>query len=160
MIRLATAEDIPQINVLRREVNDIHVQGKPEFFKPGFCRELQEHVNVYLESENNYVAVEDRDGVITGMVMVDYIDKPENPYSFERRFVHIAEVCVLSSCRRQGVAHRLFKFVRRDALEKGYGRIELDVWAFNDALAFYEAEGFTVFRRFLELDLNKGGRQP
>ena len=41
-------------------------------------------------------------------------------------------------------------FVKADAKEKGFPRIELDVWAFNDALSFYEAEGFTVFRRFLE----------
>ena len=44
---------------------------------------------------------------------------------------------------------------KADAKAKGFSRIELDVWAFNDALAFYEAEGYTVFRRFLELRLDE-----
>ena len=56
-------------------------------------------------------------------------------------------------CRRQGVGKALMDFARDDAREKGFPRIELDVWSFNDALRFYEAEGYTVFRRYLELNV-------
>ncbi len=150
MIRLAQPRDAEQINALRKQVNDLHVQGRPDLFKPGFGRELQEYVNVYLNSETNYAAVAEIDGRIAGMVMADYIDRPEGPYSLARKFVHIAEICVDPAFRRMGVGRSLMDFVKKDAKEKGYPRIELDVWAFNDALPFYEAEGFTVFRRFLE----------
>jgi ribosomal protein S18 acetylase RimI-like enzyme len=38
--------------------------------------------------------------------------------------------------------------------KKGFPRIELDMWSFNEsALAFYEAEGFTTYRRYLEFPL-------
>ena len=43
--------------------------------------------------------------------------------------------------------------VKEEAKKRGMTRIELDVWAFNDAIRFYEAEGFKTFRTFLEMEL-------
>lgn len=153
MIRSATDSDIPQINRLREQVNSLHVEGRPDIFKPGFCQELQDHAAWYLQSENNEIFVDERDGEIAGMVMVDYISRPETPYGYAREFCHIAEICVDEKWRRKGVAHELMEHVRTEARKRGMKRIELDVWAFNDALGFYEAEGFRVFRRFMECDL-------
>lgn len=39
-IRLAEYTEIDEINVLRKQVNDLHTKGKPEFFKEGFSKEL------------------------------------------------------------------------------------------------------------------------
>lgn len=154
MVRFAAPEDAEAINVLRKEVNDLHVAGRPHHFKGGFGPELRDHVQMYLTGEIGYAAVDEADGQIIGMVMVDYIDRPESPYRYAERFAHIAEICVDAQHRRQGVGKRLMDFVKADAKAKGFSRLELDVWAFNDALAFYEAEGFTVFRRYLETYLN------
>ena len=155
MVRIAKPEDAERINELRRQVNELHVNGRPNHFKAGFNQELQDHVYMYLTGGIGYAAVEEKDGVIRGMVLVDYIDRPESPYRYAERFAHIAEICVDEQYRRRGVGKRLLDFVKADAKEKGFSRIELDVWAFNDALAFYEAEGYTVFRRYLELKLDE-----
>ena len=142
MIRLAENRDLKAVNELRRQVNDLHVQGRPDIFKPGFCKELEDHAEWYLSSENNDIFVDEQDGRITGMIMVDYISKPESPYGFAREFCHIAEICVDKEYRRKGIAHRLMEHVREEAAKRGLNRIELDVWGFNDAIGFYEAEGF------------------
>lgn len=155
MVRFAVPQDAEAINVLRKEVNDLHVAGRPNHFKAGFGKELQDHVYMYLVGGFGYAAVDEEEGQIIGMVMVDYIDRPESPYRYAERFAHIAEICVDEKHRRQGVGKRLLDFVKADAKAKGFSRIELDVWAFNDALAFYEAKGYTVFRRFLELRLDE-----
>ena len=155
MVRFAVPQDAEAINVLRKEVNDLHVAGRPNHFKAGFGKELQDHVYLYLAGGFGYAAVDEEDGQIIGMVMVDYIDRPESPYRYAERFAHIAEICVDEAHRRQGSGKRLLDFVKADAKAKGFSRIELDVWAFNDALAFYEAEGYTVFRRYLELKLDE-----
>ena len=43
------------------------------------------------------------------------------------------------------------RFARR-----GFTRIELDLWEFNrDALKFYEAAGFSTYRRHMELWLEE-----
>ena len=155
MVRIAKPEDAERINELRKQVNELHVNGRPHHFKAGFNQELQEHVYLYLTGGIGYAAVDEEDGQIVGMVMVDYIDRPESPYRYAECFAHIAEICVDEKHRRRGVGKRLLDFVKADAKEKGFSRIELDVWAFNDALAFYEAEGYTVFRRYLELKLDE-----
>lgn len=154
MVRLATLDDKEAVNELRRQVNELHVNGRPDLFKPGFCRELKDHVDQYLNREIGYAAVDERGGRVVGMVLVDYIERPESPYAFARRYCHVGEICVDEGYRRQGAGSELLKFVKDDAKEKGFPRVELDVWSFNDALSFYEAEGYTVFRRYLELRLD------
>ncbi len=42
MVRFAEEKDIIRVNELRKQVNDIHVEGRPDIFKAGFCRELQD----------------------------------------------------------------------------------------------------------------------
>ena len=153
MIRKAENKDIEQINALRKQVNDLHVQGRPDIFKPGFTEEFQDRAAWYLDSPDNDIFVDDRDGEITGMIMVDYISKPESPYGFAREFCHIAEICVDSEHRRMGIAHDLMEYVKGEAKGRGLNKIELDVWAFNDAIDFYRAEGFKTFRTFLECDI-------
>lgn len=159
MIRFADMRDRDAVNALRKQVNELHVAARPDFFKPGFGPELQERLDPYLRREIGYAAVEEIGGTIAGMVMVDEIARPEGPYSPARRFLHIAEICVDAAYRRQGVGRRLMDFVKANAQAAGYARIELDVWAFNDVLPFYESLGFTVFRRYLEIDL-QGERTP
>ena len=45
----------------------------------------------------------------------------------------------------------MMHFIEAYAKEKGYSRIELNMWAFNeDALSFYEAAGFSTYRSYLE----------
>ena len=73
---------------------------------------------------------------------------------FERDFLDIDEFGVDSRFRRQGVASALVRFIRDWAEQNGFRRLELNMWEFNrGALAFYEAAGFTTYRRYMEMDL-------
>ena len=39
-------------------------------------------------------------------------------------------------------------------MKKGFKRIELNMWDFNeDALKFYEAIGFNTYRRYMEMEI-------
>lgn len=150
MIRLAVMEDMERVNELRKIVNDLHVKSRPDIFKPGFGEEVRAYAMNYLVWENNDILLCERDGVICGFAMVDYIDKPENPYNLARRFYHIAEICVDPAYRRQGVGREMMAYMEADAKKRGFDRIELDMWEFNDALSFYEAIGFRTYRRYME----------
>ena len=73
---------------------------------------------------------------------------------FERDFLDIDEFGVDESCRRKGVASAMIRFIREYAREKGFRRLELNMWEFNrGALAFYEAAGFTTYRRYMEIKI-------
>ena len=56
--------------------------------------------------------------------------------------------------RRQGVAKELLEFMIDDAKKRNLGKIELDVWEFNDsAIEFYQAVGFRQTRRWMEYEI-------
>ena len=94
MIRFAEEKDLDRINELRKQVNDIHVEGRPDMFKPGFGVELREFAKVILNGENSDIIVAERNGEICGMVCVDYVNKPETPFSHARTFYHVQEIAV------------------------------------------------------------------
>ena len=39
-IRFAREDELDRVNELRKQVNDLHVEGKPDVFKAGFNDEL------------------------------------------------------------------------------------------------------------------------
>ena len=50
----------------------------------------------------------------------------------------------------------LLRFCQAEAERRGFDRLELDVWSFNeDAQKFYEAVGFQAYRSHLELPLHR-----
>lgn len=151
MVRYATREELERVNELRKIVNEVHCNGRPDIFKSGFCKELREFVYTLWEGNNSDVIVVLRDNEICGYACVDYVDRPESPYNLARRFYHINEFGVDEKYRRQGVATELFDFIKKEATSKNFDKVELDMWEFNDgALKFYESVGFITYRRFME----------
>ena len=151
-IRFAEENELDRINDLRKQVNDVHVEGKPDVFKPGFGEELKDFIKVIWNDPEQSIVVAESEGDICGFAVLHHINKPENPFMYERDFLDIDEFCVEKDHRRQGVASALIEFIKTYAKDQGYKRIELNMWEFNqDALAFYEAAGFETFRRYMEM---------
>ena len=152
VIRFAKEDELERINVLRKQVNDLHVEGKPDVFKPGFNEELQNYVYYIFKEQKQKIVVADKDGEICGFAILHHIYKPENPFMKVRDFLDIDEFCVDEKHRREGIATAMVEFIKNFAKEQGYHRLELNMWEFNqDALAFYEAAGFETFRRYMEM---------
>lgn len=153
-VRFAEEKDLERINELRRQVNDIHVEGKPEIFKAGFPDELRDYIyEIFADPDKSIVAAE-TDGIICGFAVIGVYVKPETPFMYECRFLEVYEFGVDKAFRRNGAGSEIMKFIRAYAAERGIDRIELDMWEFNDgALKFYEQSGFTTYRRYMEMKL-------
>ena len=151
-VRWARENELERVNELRMQVNALHVAGKPEVFKPGFPEELRNYIYAIHKDPEQFITVAVKDGTICGFAVLHHINRPENPFMKERDFLDIDEFCVDEAFRRQGVASEMIDFIREFAKEKGFHRIELNMWEINqDALAFYEAAGFQTFRRYMEM---------
>ena len=154
-VRFARENDLERVNELRREVNDLHVAGKPDVFRPGFPDELRDYIYAIREDPNKEIVVAELEGHVCGFAVLNHIVRPENPFMFERNFLDIDEFGVDSACRRRGVAAAMVRFIRDWAKEQGFRRLELNMWEFNrGALAFYEAAGLKTFRRYMEVFLD------
>ena len=64
MVRFAEEKDLDKVNELRKQVNDIHVEGRPDIFKAGFCQELRDFARILMNDENSDIIVAERDGII------------------------------------------------------------------------------------------------
>ena len=154
IVRPAMRDELERVNELRRMVNDMHVKGRPDIFRPGFVAQLQQRVYDLYDSGEAQVIVAAADGVIVGYAITNVIHRPLSPYNLERSYYHVEEFGVDEKHRRMGAATALIAYMRDDAKAKGLNKIELDMWSFNDsALAFYEAVGFTTYRRYMEMDV-------
>ncbi|MBQ1631539.1 MAG: GNAT family N-acetyltransferase [Clostridia bacterium] len=154
MVRFAEEHELDRVNELRKQVNDLHVKGEPKIFKPGFSKELAEHIYTVWNDPDQRIVVNARDGVICGFAILHHIHRPENPFMNARDFLDIDEFCVDEAYRRTGTATEMIAFIRAFAKSHGFDRIELNMWEFNqDALAFYEAVGFKTYRRYMEMKL-------
>ena len=152
-VRFAREEDLDRINELRRQVNDLHVAGKPEVFKPGFSDELRDYVRVIWGDERKKIVVAELDGTVAGFAVLNHITRPENPFMYVRDFLDVDEFGVDKEKRRRGAAAAMIRFIRDYAREQGYKRLELNMWEFNrGALAFYETAGFVTYRRYMETE--------
>ena len=149
--RFARESELIRVNELRRQVNELHVEGKPDVFKPGFPTELQEHIHTIWNDPKQRIVICERDGAICGFAVLNHIKRPETPFMYERDYLDIDEFCVDADCRRQGVGTELMAFIRVYAKAQGFSKVELNMWEFNtDALQFYEANGFQTYRRYME----------
>ena len=153
-VRFTREEDLERINELRRQVNDLHVAGKPEVFKPGFCDELRDYLYVIWKNPLQEIVVAETEGTVCGFAILNHITRPENPFMYVRDYLDIDEFGVDKAFRRRGIASKMISFIRDYAKEQGFSRIELNMWEFNSgALAFYEAAGFKTYRRYMEIPL-------
>lgn len=153
-VRPAVRDELKCVNVIRRQVNDVHVGGRPDIFCPGFTDELRDRVYEQFDSGAYDILVALADGRIAGFAVTTVVDKPRSPYNNARRFYRVDEFGVDESFRRKGVATALVAYMKTAAKEKGLDKIELDMWEFNKgALAFYEAAGFRTYRRYMEMDV-------
>lgn len=153
-IRFAKESELARVNELRKQVNDIHVEGKPEIFRAGFNDELQDFIYKIWKDPEQKIVVAELNGIVCGFAVLHHIHRPENPFMLERDFMDVDEFCVDKEYRRQGIATKMISFIRNYTKEKGIKRLELNMWEFNqDALAFYEAVGFTTYRRYMEMEM-------
>ena len=153
MIRLGKVEDIEQVNKIRKQVNDLHVEGEPKIFK-GFVKEIADYINEFINADDKQLLVCEVDGIICGYAMLEFAIKPETVYRFEQRFVDVHELGVLIGQQSKGYGKMLIDKIEQIAKQQGYPRIELNMWSFNkNALKFYERVGFETYRRYLRLDV-------
>ena len=150
IVRYAKREELESVNKIRKQVNEVHVKGRPDIFREDGWQFIEPFVYTRFDEENSGVIVAAIEDEIVGFAVVQYIVRPESPYNKERKFFHIEEFGVDENYRRKGIATAIIDFVKEDAKKRSFKKIELDMWEFNDcALAFYESAGLKTYRRYM-----------
>jgi GNAT superfamily N-acetyltransferase len=151
-IRRATEADAALICELARAVQEIHVVARPDIFKPlEINAEMLALTRARLSGENDYFYIAEIDGHAVGYAYAQIIERPPNPFTYPITSVLVDQISVNPEYRGQGIGAALMEQVYALAREKDVRRISLAVWSFNqDAVRFYEREGFSVYNVRME----------
>ena len=146
-IRQATPGDEALLARLNVAVHQIHVEGRPDIFKPPDVAELTEFMRGRLEDPTCVAYIAEVDGVPVGYTINEVVRRMESPFSNANSYVVVDNISVEPAYRSQGVGEALMERVYQLAREQGIKRVTLSVWAFNArAVAFYERLGFAPFQ--------------
>lgn len=138
-IRKARKDDLNGIEKLLVQVNNLHVELRPDIFVANAVKYDEEKFDALISSDKTpvFVAVDDEGKVIGHL----FCNKQVAVYK-DFKTLFIDDLCVDETTRRQGVGKALYEFAIGYAREKGCYDVTLNVWSGNDsALAFYGKMG-------------------
>ena len=131
IIRPAEEQDLERVNVLRKQVNDLHVEGKPSVFKANFYDGLSDYIYEIQNDDKKEIIVAINEGEIVGYAVLAHINRAETPFMYERDYLDIDEIGVDKDLRRHGVASEIISYILDGAKDKGFKRVQLKMWEFN-----------------------------
>ena len=141
IVRLPRLQDYERVSKIMDQVQQLHVEWRPDVYKPASPLITMDMFEAILKDENWYVA--EADGVVVGVLelMKRHV---ESPAQVMKDVLFISTMAVDEKYRGKGIGHLFFEKVKRLKQEKGYDTIELQVNAKNRlAYEIYRKYGFT-----------------
>ena len=141
IVRLPRLQDYERVSKIMNQVQQLHVEWRPDAYKPASPLITMDMFEAILKDENWYVA--EADGVVVGVLelMKRHV---ESPAQVMKDVLFISTMAVDEKYRGKGIGHLFFEKVKRLKQEKGYDTIELQVNAKNRlAYEMYRKYGFT-----------------
>jgi ribosomal protein S18 acetylase RimI-like enzyme len=154
-VRRAGRSDWPAARDLLREVDDLHAQLAPKYFRS--APRGEDEWQRLIDDDHGAVFVAEpagSDGAVAVLVARVY-DTPDNPGMVQRRRLHVETLVVCCKHRRRGIGRRLMEECA--AWGRGHGAVEvvLTTWVGNqEAEAFYERLGYRELSRVLHTPLD------
>ena len=141
IVRLPRLQDYERVSQIMDQVQQLHVEWRPDVYKPASPLITMDMFEAILKDENWYVA--EADGVVVGVLelMKRHV---ESPAQVTKDVLFISTMAIDEKYRGKGIGHLFFEKVKQLKQEKGYDTIELQVNAKNRlAYEMYRKYGFT-----------------
>lgn len=115
-------------------VQDLHIQRRPDHFKPTIFSDLEACYRALLEKPTTRAWVAESEGRPVGYVLAVRRDQPETAFSKARSFLEVDQLAVAPNYRRQGIARSLVSRAIAYAAEAGLTSVEAATWSFNQEM--------------------------
>lgn len=157
-MRIVTAAEahIPGILALLRQVGQVHHGIRPDLFRSGALKYDENALKQLLQDESRPIFLGESEGSVLGYCFCQLKDYSGSGVQTPRLELYIDDLCVEETCRGQGVASALYRYVQSFARSRGCSHISLNVWCGNQAAqAFYERMGLRPRSILLEQPLEE-----
>lgn len=150
MIRSACVEDIPQLNKLLLQVQQVHAKFRPDIFVSGAKKYTDDELFVLIQNtDQTPIFVAELDGVVVGYAFCQIIRTSD--HTRKQNTLYIDDLCVDATHRRKHIGSDLLNYVIALAQKRNFHNVTLNVWALNkDAYRFYEKNGMHVQKYGME----------
>ena len=152
MIRKAEEKEIPRINELLGQVQQIHADIGPDILIPGTTKYTVNELSELLKNEEKpiYVAVNEAD-VCVGYAFCQLKEQPFSNNMVPFKSFFFDDLCVYHQARGRHIGENLFEYVKNKAKQLGCYEVTLNVWAGNtSAEKYYEKMGMQTKERQME----------
>ena len=141
-IRNATTNDYESVIKIISQVQDMHVEWRPDIYKYNDNLIAKEEFEKIVENNTFFVA-ENENKKIVGVLEIIF-RHIESPAHVMRDVIFIDTMAVDEKYRGLGIGHKMFEFLKMMKIEKNMDGIELQVNARNRAAyEMYKKYGFT-----------------
>ena len=146
-IRKATDMDGLLLSTLSRDVQTLHAEHHPKFFKmPQSDDFATSFFNGLLADVSISIFIAEENEQALGYIVCKSMERTENPFTFGMRYLLIDQISVRPHAHGRGVGTALMEHAEALAVQMGVGKIQLDSWDFNGkAHSFFEGVGFVKF---------------
>ena len=154
-IRRACNSDIPDVDRLLFQVNQLHHEGRPDLFKSGGRKYTDEQLKTIFADDNRPVFVAaDEQGHVLGYAFCMFQQHVGDNILTDVKSLYIDDLCVDEQCRGQHIGRALYNHVVAFARASGCYNVTLNVWSCNtSAQAFYEKCGLKPQKTGMEIIL-------
>lgn len=151
MIRRAQEKDISQINVLLKQVLDIHHEGRSDIFKADVKKYTDQQLIEIIKDDNRPIFVYEENDEIIGYAFCIFQQQTDSNILTDIKTLYIDDLVVKEGCRGKGTGKQLYDYVVEFAKASGCYNITLNVWSFNQkAREFYDHMGMKPQKTYME----------
>jgi len=152
IIRIATKEDIKDLQSLYYELENDAVTFQPEHFVHGERNE--EFFSIIFNSENQDILVAEQDNKIVGFAHVVILEQKKVPCLIPEKVIYLQDLDVSEKLRSQGIGAKLIEACKDYGKKKGADFMRTQVFPQNvRGMKFYERAGFSEKMKTIEVYL-------
>ncbi|SLK20461.1 GNAT family N-acetyltransferase [Bacillus toyonensis] len=154
-VRIATSEDFWDISNINKQVQQLHIEGRPDIYSDTSASLDHNAYEAWLiDTTIEIFVVENNNKEILAYIILDIKELSENPKLVERKVLFIRNIGVSEICQGAGIGKILVQKSFEYAKEIQATSVELNVLEFNKkAIRFYEKLGFKTQSQQMEFVL-------
>ena len=150
MIRLATPEDVPQINSLLSDFFAYNAEQQPTNYIPAI--ENGEYPFAVITGDSGDFIIAESDNMVVGFIHIEENNTPPYPSVAPHTFACIIDFIVKQQYRKKNIGHLLLQEAKVWAQSRNLEYIELMVLENNEiGKSFYNRENFVTMSRTMRL---------
>ena len=154
-IREAIIEDLEQIAIIQKQIQDLHFKERPKIFKEKNINMIEEELVQIMRSKEEIIIVAvDEKSIIYGILIYKIKEIKNHINLRDSKILWVDDIGVNEKYRKKGIGKKLMKEAENIARLQKCNRLELNCWSFNeDALNFYKSIKLTTQRNIMEKEI-------